>query len=148
MCCVDYSGCPSSLMPFTVPIRLQVSDTQVLEWCTLCLALASGFWALFVGQVTYVQMCCVRSSGCPSGLMRFTVPIRPEVPDTHVRRCTFCLVLFWVLGCVFEASCVPMCCAGLVCWPSVPLSPSGFWVLGCICAVGCVAMCCISSCAV
>lgn len=40
-------------MPFTVPIRLQVSDTQVLEWCTLCLALASGFWALFVGQVMY-----------------------------------------------------------------------------------------------
>ena len=57
--------------------------------------------------------------------MRFTVPIRPEVPDTHVRRCTFCLVLFWVLGCVFEASCVPMCCAGLV-YLYLPLG-SGFW---------------------
>ena len=86
----------------------------------------SSFWVLgSVCGAGYVQMCCVRSSGCPSGLMRFTVPIRPEVPDTHVRWCTFCLVLFWVLGCVFEASCVPMCCAGLV-YLYLPLG-SGFW---------------------
>ena len=41
------------LMRFNVPIGLEAPDTHVLGWCTFCLALGSGFWAVFVVQVVY-----------------------------------------------------------------------------------------------